>query len=170
MNELAAQVPVGSEGLVIIPYGNGAERTLENRNPGASFNGLQFNIHDKRHILRAAQEGIVFAFNYGLEIMRNMGVEVSTVRAGDTNMFLSPLFREAFATLTGAVVELYNTDGSQGAARGAGIGAGVYKHPEDAFVGLKTTNKVEPCEALKSEYQNAYEIWVKQLESHIHER
>jgi len=160
MNELAGEVPVGANGLVVIPYGNGAERTLENRDVGAVFHGLRFNIHDRRSILRAAQEGIVFAFNHGLEIMRDMGVTVDTVRAGHTNMFLSPLFREAFATVTDATVELYDTDGSQGAARGAGIGAGIYEKPEDAFVGLMTTNVVEPDREAREAYREAYERWL----------
>jgi xylulokinase len=159
MNDLAAQVPVGSEGLVILPYGNGAERTLENRNIGASVHGWNFNIHEKPHFLRAAQEGIVFALNYGLEIMRDMGTKLRTVKAGNANMFLSPLFAEAFATITGATVELYNTDGSQGAARGAGIGAGLYQGPEDAFVGLNPVRKVEPNKQLKKVFQAAYENW-----------
>ncbi len=159
MNDLAAQVPVGSEGLVILPYGNGAERTLENRDIGASVHGWNFNIHKKAHFLRAAQEGIVFALNYGLQIMRGMGTKLKTVKAGNANMFLSPLFAEAFATISGATVELYNTDGSQGAARGAGIGAGIYKSPEDAFIGLEPVRTVEPNKQLKKPYQMAYETW-----------
>ena len=159
MNELASSVEVGSEGLVILPYGNGAERTLENKNLGAFVHGLNFNIHNRAHLLRAAQEGIVFALNYGLGIMRQMGVEVKTIRAGNTNMFLSPLFGEAFATVTESMVELYNTDGSQGAARGAGIGAGIYKGPEDAFVGLEPVKTIEPNGKLTTAYQEAYERW-----------
>ncbi|UCC98860.1 MAG: carbohydrate kinase [Phycisphaerales bacterium] len=159
MNELAAQVPVGSDGLVILPYGNGAERTLENRNIGASVHGWNFNVHKKAHFLRAAQEGIVFALNYGLGIMRDMGIELTTVKAGNANMFLSPLFAEAFATVTEATVELYNTDGSQGAARGAGIGAGIYKGPEEAFVGLEPVKTIEPNQTLTSSYQQAYQSW-----------
>ncbi|MBN1806700.1 MAG: carbohydrate kinase [Sedimentisphaerales bacterium] len=159
MNELAAGVAVGSDGLMILPYGNGAERTLENRNIGASVHGWNFNIHKKAHFLRAAQEGIVFALNYGLGIMRDMGIKFETVKAGNANMFLSPLFAEAFATITGATVELYNTDGSQGAARGAGIGAGIYKGPEDAFVGLEPVRAIEPNEKLASAYQDAYGRW-----------
>ena len=159
MNELAAQAPVGSDGLVILPYGNGAERTLENRNIGASVHGWNFNIHKRAHFLRAAQEGIVFALNYGLQIMKDMGTKLKTVKAGNANMFLSPLFAEAFATISGATVELYKTDGSQGAARGAGIGAGIYKGPEDAFVGLEPVRTVEPNKQLKKAYQNAYEAW-----------
>ncbi len=164
MNELAEQVPVGSDGLVILPYGNGAERTLENRNIGASVHGWNFNIHKKAHFLRAAQEGIVFALNYGLEIMREMGIELKTVKAGNANMFLSPLFAEAFATTTHASVELYNTDGSQGAARGAGIGAGIYKSAEDAFVGLEPVRTIEPNEEIASEYRQAYEKWKNVLD------
>jgi len=159
MNELAGQVPVGCDGLVILPYGNGAERTLENRDIGALVQGLNFNIHSRAHLLRAAQEGIVFALNYGLGIMHDVGVQVQTVRAGNANMFLSPLFGEAFATVTESRVELYNTDGSQGAARGAGVGAGIYKGPEDAFVGLKPIKTIEPNEKLEPTYKQAYDKW-----------
>ena len=159
MNELASSVPVGAEGLIILPYGNGAERTLENKNVGASVYGWNFNIHNEAHFFRAAQEGIVYALNYGLEIMRQMGIKISTVRAGHANMFLSPLFAEAFATVTGTVVELYNTDGSQGAARGAGIGAGIYKSEKDAFAGLKPLKSIEPNIKLRPAYMEAYRKW-----------
>ena len=174
MNELAAEVAVGSDGLVILPYGNGAERTLENRNIGASVHGWNFNIHKKAHFLRAAQEGIVFALNYGLGIMRDMGIELETVKAGNANMFLSPLFAEAFATITGATVELYNTDGSQGAARGAGIGAGIYSscvkgntQYESAFVGLEPVKSIEPNEKLTAAYQEAYGRWEEVLKEQL---
>ena len=159
MDELAGSVKVGSDGLVVLPYGNGAERTLENKDPGASIHGLNFNLHNRAHLLRAAQEGIVFALNYGVGIMRRVGVDAKTVRAGHANMFLSPIFSEAFATITGSVVELYNTDGSQGAARGAGIGAGIYKNPEAAFAGLKPVKKIEPNSKLSEAYKQAYEKW-----------
>ena len=159
MNELAGSIEAGSEGLVILPYGNGAERTLENRNLGASIHDLNFNIHNRAHLLRAAQEGIVFALNYGMDIMRQAGVRIRTVRAGYANMFLSPLFAEAFATVTQSVVELYNTDGSQGAARGAGIGSGIYKRPEEAFVGLEPVKTIEPNDKLSTAYKNACEKW-----------
>jgi len=167
MNELAAQAPVGSDGLVILPYGNGAERTLENRNIGASVHEWNFNIHKKAHFLRAAQEGIVFALNYGLGIMRDMGIQLTTVKAGNANMFLSPLFAEAFATVTQATVQLYNTDGSQGAARGAGIGAGVYKSPDEAFVGLEPVKTIEPNDKLASAYQQAYAKWEEALKQQL---
>ena len=167
MNELAATVPVGADGLVILPYGNGAERTLENRNIGASVHGWNFNIHKQAHFLRAAQEGIVFALNYGLEIMRGMGTELKTVKAGHANMFLSPLFAEAFATLSGATVELYNTDGSQGAARGAGIGAGIYSGPEDAFTGLEPVKTIVPNAKLADAYAQVYANWENVLQQQL---
>ncbi len=167
MNALAQQAPIGSEGLVILPFGNGAERTLENRNIDSCVCGLNFNIHAKAHVLRAAQEGIVFALNYGLEIMQQAGVQTEKVRAGHANMFLSPLFGQAFATLTGATVELYNTDGSQGAARGAGMGAGLYAGPEDAFVGLDSKKTIEPDAAQADAYKAAYAHWLGELKTRL---
>lgn len=167
MNALAQNAPVGSDGLVILPYGNGAERTLENQNIGASIHGLNFNIHNRSHLLRAAQEGIVFALNYGLEIMRSAGVTIKKVRAGKANMFLSPLFGKAFSTVTGATVEFFNTDGSQGAARGAGIGAGIYRDTKDAFAGLKPIETIEPSGRLRSAYQQAYAAWEEVLENEL---
>jgi len=163
MNELAQETAIGSDGLVVLPYGNGAERTLENTDTGCVVNGLNFNIHNRAHLFRAAQEGIVFALNYGLGIMRDMGVEVKTVRAGHANMFLSPLFARIFATITGAVVELYNTDGSAGAARGAGIGARIYKNSGEAFETLERRCIIEPAAGEVSEYKAAYERWLAML-------
>jgi xylulokinase len=167
MNDLAGKVSIGSDGLVVLPFGNGAERTLENKNIGASIGGMNFNTHTKAHLLRAAQEGIVFALNYGLGIMRQMGIEIRTVRAGSANMFLSPIFASVFATVTGARVELYNTDGSQGAARGAGVGAGIYKDFPQAFTGLKKTKTIEPDSSAKAQYEQAYCRWQKALEAQL---
>jgi len=159
MNALAEKVPIGCDGLVILPYGNGAERLLNNRNIGASIHGWNFNLHKKEHFFRAAQEGIVFALNYGLAIMRQMKLETKNVRAGNANMFLSPLFCEAFACVTGTTIELYDTDGSQGSARGAGVGAGLYADLADAFAGLKPVRTVEPDQRLKAAYLEAYGRW-----------
>jgi xylulokinase len=163
MNAIAAEAPVGADGLSILPFGNGAERTLENRTLGGSFAGIDFNRHGIPHLLRASQEGIVFALQHGLSIMKNMGVQARTVRAGNANMFLSPLFREAFSTVTGARVELYNTDGAQGAARGAGVGAGFYRSPKDAFVGLTSVMTVEPDLTKIDAYREACGRWEQLL-------
>ena len=159
MNELAASVPAGSEGLSILPFGNGAERTLGNKQIDSSIHGINFNIHSKAHLARAAQEGIVFAFNYGMDIMKEMGLKVSNIRAGKANMFQSRIFTETLATITDAEIELYNTDGSQGAARGAGLGIGFYKNQNDAFVGLNTLDKISPNSLLKEQYSQAYDKW-----------
>lgn len=167
MNRLAAEVPVGACGLSILPYGNGAERTLENSNIGAIIHGLDFNIHGQPHLARAVQEGIVFSLNYGLDILRWMGLKLSTVRAGHANMFLSPVFAEAFATLTGVRVELYNTDGSQGAARGAGIGAGIYHNFQEAFNGLELVKTIEPNQTLSEAFHDAYQKWLTVLRSKL---
>ena len=158
MNDLAESVPVGAEGLSVIPFGNGAERVLQNENPGASLHGINFNIHTKAHIIRAAQEGIAFSFAYGMEIMKNMGMAITTIKAGHANLFLSPLFRRTLAAVTGASIQLYETDGSVGAAYGAGIGAGIYSDSDDAFKTLKHIATESPVENAE-EYLVAYNRW-----------
>ena len=163
MNELAVEVPIGSEGLSILPFGNGAERVLNNKNIGSVFSGLNFNIHQKGHLLRAAQEGIVFSFKYGMEIMKNIGIDATVIRAGKANMFLSPIFRDTLAGISGAAIELYNTDGSVGAARGAGVGSGYYNSFEEAFRNLQKLEVVEPNKSNTKEYSDAYENWKVQL-------
>lgn len=162
MNDLAESVPVGAEGLSIIPFGNGAERVLQNQNPGASISGINFNIHTKAHLLRAAQEGIAFSFAYGMDIMAQMGMEIKTIKAGHANLFLSPLFRRTLASVTGATIELYETDGAVGAAKGAGIGAGIYKDHNEAFTTLRHMATVKP-EADSAPYKAAYQKWVEAL-------
>ena len=159
MNVLAAQAPIGSAGLSILPFGNGAERMLENKETGCSVQGINFNLHEKSHIVRAAQEGIVFSFKYGIDIMEQMGISIRKIHAGKANMFLSPLFREMLAGVTGAVIELYDTDGSVGAAKGAGIGAGIYKDNNEAFATLEKVEVIEPKLADREAYAEAYGRW-----------
>ena len=164
MNDLAATVPVGSEGVSVIPFGNGAERVLQNQEVNCSVHGVNFNKHNRAHIVRAAQEGIVFSFCYGMEIMRQMGMDIQKIHAGKANMFLSPLFRDTLASVSGAIIELYETDGSAGAAKGAGIGAGIYKDHDEAFATLKKLQVIEPDLANKDAYLQAYDNWKKKLE------
>ncbi|MFT5166895.1 MAG: xylulokinase [Saprospiraceae bacterium] len=159
MNNLASQVPVGSDGLSILPFGNGAERVLENQNMNAQISGLNFNIHGQGHLFRAAQEGIAFAIYYGMEVMNEMGVNLSIIRAAEANLFLSPIFRETLATVSGSEIQLYNTDGGIGAARGAGLGAGIYSSPEEAFLQLKVVNRTIPDSKNVAAFQSAYEHW-----------
>ena len=162
MNDLAETVPVGAEGLSVVPFGNGAERILENQNPGASIHGINFNIHTKAHIIRAAQEGIAFSFAYGLEIMKQMGMNITAIKAGHANLFLSPLFRRTLAAVTGAAIQLYETDGSAGAAKGAGIGAGIYKDSNEAFSSLTLIETEKPV-ADNVAYIEAYNNWKKNI-------
>lgn len=161
MNDLAAKAPIGSAGVSIMPFGNGAERMLENKEVGSSIHGVNFNVHDKSHLLRAAQEGIVFSFKYGIEVMEQMGMNVNKIHAGHANMFLSPIFRDTLAGVSGAVIELYDTDGSVGAAKGAGIGAGIYKDNTEAFATLEKLAVIEPAHT--AEYTEAYETWKSRL-------
>lgn len=163
MNDLGATVPIGSDGVSIIPFGNGAERVLENKEIGCSIFGLNFNKHNRAHIVRAAQEGIVFSFCYGMEIMQQMGMDIKKVHAGKANMFLSPLFRDTLAGVSGATIELYDTDGAAGAAKGAGIGCGYFKDHNEAFASLKKLAVIEPQTKTRDAYLSAYEKWKKQL-------
>lgn len=163
MNDLAATVPIGSDGVTVIPFGNGAERVLENQEVGCSINGLSFNKHNNAHVVRAAQEGIVFSFCYGMEVMEQMGMDICKIHAGKANMFLSPLFRDTLAGVSGATIELYDTDGAAGAAKGAGIGCGIYKNHDEAFASLKKLAVIEPDEQHRTEYLHAYAKWKEQL-------
>ena len=166
MNELAAEVPVGCKGLSILPFGNGAERVLENREIGCSFHGINFNIHSRPYLLRAGQEGIVFSFMYGMEIMKDLGLDIKIIHAGYANMFLSKVFRDTLASVADAQIELTDTDGAVGAARGAGIGCGLYKNPKEAFSTLKVIETVYPAKD-RTQYVEAYERWKKYLKSII---
>ncbi len=163
MNNIIDTVPIGSEGVSIIPFGNGAERVLENKETGCSIHGLNFNKHNRAHIMRAAQEGIVFSFCYGMEIMQHMGMDIHKIHAGKANMFLSEMFRNTLAGVSGATIELYDTDGSVGAAKGAGMGCGIYKNHDEAFATLKKLAVIEPCEKDRDAYLSAYAAWKESL-------
>ncbi|MBN1757237.1 MAG: carbohydrate kinase [Chitinispirillaceae bacterium] len=160
MDSEAEIAPAGCDGLRILPYGNGAERTLGNRSIGASMHGIDLTRHTRAHMLRAAQEGIIFALMNGIDIMQSLGLKNSVIRAGDANMFKSRLFAQVFATIADSAVELYNTDGAQGAARGAGVGAGIYKSLDDAFANLSVVRRIEPDPDVKTAYTDAYANWL----------
>jgi xylulokinase len=169
MNDLAAAVDPGSDGLLILPFGNGAERMFRNKDIRSSVHGMNFNIHRQGHLYRAAQESIAYSFRFGLEIMKETGINPSVIRAGESNMFLSRVFREILSSLTSTVITLYNTDGSVGAARGAGIGCGFYRSVEEAFSGLKVTGTSEPDQRLAMLYEERYQQWLDLLENQIYE-
>jgi xylulokinase len=168
MNSLASTVPPGSEGVKVLPFGNGAERMLQNRIVDAHVYDIDLNKHGRAHLLRAVQEGIAFAFRYGLDIMRENGIRPKVIRAGKANMFLSEVFTQAFVDATGVPVELYNNDGSVGAALGAGIGAGIFKDYESAFSGLKPLQRIEPRAAAL--YDGLFVEWKKALDQKMKER
>lgn len=163
MNEMAVSIPVGSEGLTIIGFGNGAERIMENRNIGAHIVGLDYNRHTRAHVFRAAQEGIVFSMKYGIDIMTEIGLHLTVIRAGLTNMFLSPIFRQTLANITGASIELYQTDGAEGAARGAALGAKLYTSTNEAFHSLKKISTITPDASLMQRTLETYHRWLSVL-------
>ena len=162
MNKRASQIKPGSDGLFVLPFGNGAERIFENKIVGAHLLNIDLNKHSKAHVFRATQEGIVFSFRYGLDIMRENGVLPSVIRVGRANMFLSELFAEAFVDATNVPVELFENDGSVGAALGAGIGAGIFSSPKEAFGNLKLIRSISPSSNVKL-YGELYEKWKQEL-------
>ncbi len=167
MNEMAASAPVGSGGVVLLPFGNGAERVLENRYTKFALAGVDLTIHSLAHVLRATQEGIAFSFRYGIDVMRTMGLEPNIIRAGEANLFLSPLFRQTLSTLCGARIELYNTDGALGAARGGALGAGLYASREEAFASLEKVSTILPIEEDRQALEEAYQMWKEQIEKQL---
>ena len=167
MNDLAAKAPVGADGLLVLPFGNGAERVLMNRSTGARMVGLDLVRHDKSHIPRAVQEGIAFSFRYGTDIMKDMGLKPDVIRAGKANMFLSPLFRSTLSTLCDARIELFDTDGSLGAARGAALGAGIYKSTSEAFATLERLDVIEPEAEWKQPLELAYSHWKQEVSNSL---
>ena len=167
MDRVASSVPIGSDGLVVMPFGNGAERVLQNKEIGCSIHGLNFNKHEAKHILRASQEGIVFSFCYGMDIMKQMGLDIQHIHAGRANMFKSALFCDTLATVSGAMIDVYKTNGADGAAKGAGMGIGIYQNHDQAFATLECIAHIEPLTAQKDEYQAAYLRWKNLLEKEL---
>jgi xylulokinase len=157
LNSAAASVAVGSEGLMVLPFGNGAERMLKNRIVGAQMHNLDFNIHHTAHLARAVQEGIAFSFRYGLDIMRENGMQPAIIRAGKANMFLSEVFSNSFVNATGVPVELFEVDGSIGAALGAGVGIEYFENASSAFSKRKLLGFVEPSG--NNRYEELYQEW-----------
>ena len=165
LNALAGQRLPAEDAPRFYPFGNGAERLLGNRTPGASLVGLDFARHAPGEIVAAVQDGIVAALAYGTEVITGLGSDVAVVRAGRANMFLSDRFCRAFAQLTGVPLELYDTDGAQGAARAAGVGAGVFSDHGAALAGLHVVGRFDPEEEtpLALAYADYYARWVAGL-------
>lgn len=165
VNEAAKQIPIGSEGLSVLPFGNGAERIFNNRTIGAHYQHINFNVHTQAHIFRAVQEGIAFSFRYGLEIMQENGINPTVIRAGKANLFLSDVFINAFVNATNVPVELYQTDGAVGAAKGAGIGARIFTNEKEAFQHMKPLDLIEP--SVHEAYDEVYKGWKELLMKHV---
>jgi xylulokinase len=163
VNELAEQVTIGADGVVVLPYGNGAERVLENRQVGAQISGLNFNRHDRSHLFRAALEGIAFAFVQGIKILKDMGLDVGIMRVGNDNLFQSGIFAETIATLADCQIEIIETTGAVGAAKASGVAVGLYESPEAAMQNISVLKVIKP-QANKAAYEAAYEKWEQTLE------
>ena len=165
METLASSVAAGSDGLHFLPFGNGPERMLQNREVGAQLLGLDFNRHTRAHLVRAGIEGVAFSFVYGMRIMQELGVDLSTIRVGNDNMFQSRIFAETIATLTGACIEVHNTNGAVGAALAAGVAAGLSGSLEEAVGRQEVLSSIVPAAEGKAALQAAYDQWERHLET-----
>ncbi|HPR57653.1 MAG TPA: FGGY family carbohydrate kinase [Bacteroidales bacterium] len=163
MDAIAGTTEPGADGLLFIPFGNGAERMLGNRNPGAGFFNIDLKNHSRKHLFRAVQEGVACAFRYGMEIMQQTGLDLNLIRAGKANMFLSPLFCQTLSNLSGAEIQLFDTDGALGAARGAALGAGLYETPGHCFSNLSMLKVYRPQSNLKVSYDELFRKWTNHL-------
>ncbi len=164
MEEMAAAVPIGSEGLVILPFGNGAERMLNNANIGSHICNMQLNQHGQAHLYRAALEGIAFSFVYGIEILKEMGLDLGIMRVGNDNLFQSSIFAHTIATLVDSQIDVVETTGAVGAAKASGVASGVYVSLEEALKGVDVLKSYVPQEEDKEVYRVAYERWKESLE------
>ncbi|HDZ04322.1 hypothetical protein LCGC14_0206280 [marine sediment metagenome] len=163
MNTLANEVPIGSDGVTMIPFGNGAERMLKNKEVGTRIVNLNLNNHGKGHLCRAALEGIAFSFVYGMEIMKSDGIKVNVMRAGNDNLFRSEIFSNTVATLIGYDIEIYDTTGAIGAARAANLHKGDFDAFGKAILDNDYVMTFSPKKD-KKVYQDAYAIWKNELE------
>ncbi|MEM8900778.1 MAG: FGGY family carbohydrate kinase [Bacteroidota bacterium] len=167
MNQMAGAVAAGSDGLIMLPFGNGAERVLNNRLVGAQLSHLDLNTHTHAHMIRAAHEGIAYSFKYGMDIMGKLGMQPQVIRAGKANMFLSKIFRETLSDVNEVTIELYETNGAEGAARGAAVGTGFYANPEESAACLTLLETIEPNVKRKERQEAFYEKWVNTLQNHL---
>lgn len=159
-------IPVGSEGLIILPFGNGSERILNDKMMGARIDNLQFNRHTQAHLFRAALEGIVFSFTYGMEILQSIGITPSTIKVGNDNLFLSDTFTSSLSNLLQCNIEMYDTTGAVGAAKASTVAIGVYKSIDEAIAEMKPIKTTE-YKSDNSQYQDAYNQWTQQLNNLI---
>lgn len=166
MNDMVDAVQPGSEGLACLPFGNGAERIFENRIVGSHLLNMDFNRHQTSHLLRSSVEGIVYALNLGFEMLSDLGVTQKKIRAGHSNLFLSKSFREVFVSVTGLPLELFDTDGAAGAARGAALGIGYFETAEEAFSSLEKITEIEPNQTLVNTYKDLFQEWQQNIKKH----
>ncbi len=162
MEKLAANVPVGSDGLRVVTFGNGAERVLANEEVGAQIKNLNFNLHSQAHLFRAGLEGIAFSFVYGMRLMQKMGLNLSIIRVGNDNLFQSKIFSETIATLVNSKIEVQRTTGAIGAAKGAGVATKIYPNLKTAMGTNEVVKTYLPLDNKKS-YELAYAAWESDL-------
>lgn len=168
MERMAGAVPVGSEGLCVLPFGNGSERMLDNKNVNAHMLNIEFNRHTRAHLYRASLEGVAFSFVHGVNLLKDMGLDVDVMRVGNDNMFQSEVFSMTIATLLDCHIEVVDTTGAVGAARGAGVAIGTYASLEESLSGIEPSNIYEP-RLNHAMCNQAYNYWQSCLDKTLYE-
>jgi xylulokinase len=159
-------VPVGCEGLINFPFGNGAERIFNNKIIGSHFINLNFNKHGKAHLYRSAIEGIAFSFAYGIELMKEDQSLINVIKAGNDNLFQSKVFVETLCSIIGNNIQIFNTNGAIGAARASTIEGNNFDYFKKSSTGNDLVSEYEPKNN-NEEYILAYEKWKKELNKKI---
>lgn len=160
MDQEADRVEAGCSGLIYLPYMMGERTPHLDPNAKGVFFGLSAK-HEKQDMLRAVMEGVVYSLKDCLEIIKEMGVDVSEVRASGGGG-KSKLWRQMQSDVFGTEITTINSSegGALGVALLAGVGTGVYSSvPEacDAIIKVKTRQAADM--ALNAKYQKFYNIY-----------
>ena len=162
MNEMSNIPPVGSSNLIYLPFGNGSERMLNNKNIGSKLINFDQNVHEDSFVIRSTLEGIAFAFVYGMQILIKDGVKPVNIRAGNDNLFRSNVFGETIATLLNLNIEIYETTGAIGASRAVDLHLGDFDKFGNNIIENDFLKNYYP-QKNKFDYLNAYNLWLKEL-------
>lgn len=159
LDQKAAQVPPGSEGLVMLPYFSGERTPMNDDAARGMFAGLTLS-HTKAHLYRAVLEGVGYGFRHHLDAMAEAGVDLETVTAigGGAR---SPLWRRIVSDITGVTQEyVTNPVGSPlGDAYLAGLGTGVFDDLDAIRQKTSVTDRTTPDAERTPTYDEYYSVY-----------
>ena len=133
LDEEAATVPAGSEGLVFLPYLTGERSPHPDPTARGAFVGLTIG-HDRRHLTRAVLEGVAFGLRDGLDQIISTGIPAPRQVRASGGGIASPVWRQILADVLDAeIATVSTTEGAAfGAAMLAAVGAGWFARVDEA--------------------------------------